>query len=104
MPLLLVSLLPDVRRNLLPAASPNAIWVEPRKIAKGGSPTAAADIDKLTKTRTLLLALVGVMLTDKPVMSTKLVLLVVNVSVFVVLFTCTTPAVLGPTVAQAAPS
>ena len=84
---------PEVRRFRLPAASPNAICVESRKIANGGSLARPADMDKWAITNTLLLALVGVMLTDSPVTSTSDVLVVVNVSVFAVDLTCATPLV-----------
>lgn len=65
-----------------------AISVEPRKRLIGVKLSVAFEpATPLTMTRTLLLALVGVMLTLTPVTSTKVVEVVVKLSVFIALFT-----------------
>jgi hypothetical protein len=78
---------------LLPLAAPTAIAVDTLTKRTIGKLPAFVPCIRLYITRILLVALVGVIDTDKPVMSVNDVLPVVKVSVLVVLTTCNTEPV-----------
>ena len=76
---------------LLPTAVPASMVVESLSSLKLTRLTVyCCEPFTLTNTNILLVALLGVMLTERPVISINDVLVVVNVSVFVVLTTCNT--------------
>ena len=85
----IVLLKPNVERDRLPAASPIFIAVESLTILKNNDATPVSiEPETCAITKILLVAELGVMLTLSPVISAKVVLVLVKVSVFDVLTTC----------------